>query len=143
MGRLQRERAEAETERIRREAAENLVRSFIASNTARSRRELARLNFPEAARMALAISGATFLSERDSYQRGNKVVRFDFRGRSFECECEQSTLRIVEAGICLTQGRERGDTRFTLESLPSVIEEAMRTGGLHVTRQLDYEGDDD
>ncbi len=64
--------------------------------------------------------------------------------------CEQATLRIVDAGICLVdyRTREKGDTRFTLESLPDVIREAIRNRVLHVFRHVggepeDFEDDDD
>jgi hypothetical protein len=49
------------------------------------------------------------------------------------------TLRIVDAGICLEAHvtGERGDNRFTLESLPAVLEEAIRTNRLVVFRHVD------
>jgi hypothetical protein len=70
------------------------------------------------------------------------VVTFRLEGRRFECVCDGTTLRIVDAGICLVdhRTREAGDTRFTLESLPDVIRQAMRERVLHVFRHV---GQDD
>ena len=42
---------------------------------------------------------------------------------------------VAMAHLCAL--RNAGDTRFTLESIISVIDEAMRTGVLHVYRHLD------
>jgi hypothetical protein len=55
---------------------------------------------------------------------------------------------VVDSGICLQDHRTgvKGDTRFTLESLPTVIGEAIRTGKLvvyrHVDGDRDYDNDD-
>jgi hypothetical protein len=67
------------------------------------------------------------------------VVRFRLLGRRFECTCDERTLRILDAGICLVDHAtgERGDTRFTLESLPAVILEADRDDKLVVFRHVD------
>ena len=58
-------------------------------------------------------------------------MRFRFRRQRFECVCDEA-LRIVDSGICLVDHAtgERGDTRFTLESLPAVIGQAMDEGRL-------------
>jgi hypothetical protein len=96
-----------------------------------ARRELARRDFEAAARAALAVTGAELLEERPGFQRGEHVVRFRFRRQRFECVCDEA-LRIVDSGICLVDHAtgERGDTRFTLESLPAVIGQAMDEGRL-------------
>jgi hypothetical protein len=66
------------------------------------------------------------------------VVRFRLDHRAFECTCEERTLRIIDAGICLVDHatNEKGDTYFTLESLPGVIGEANREGKLVVFRHV-------
>ena len=50
-------------------------------------------------------------------------------------------LRIVDAGICLNDYAHgtKGDTLFTLESLPAVIDEAIRTDQLVVFRHAEGE----
>ncbi|MFT4975864.1 MAG: hypothetical protein ACI8S6_001757 [Myxococcota bacterium] len=101
------------------------------------RRELIHRDFDGAARAALGVSGAELLDSHDDYN-GNKVVKFRFKLRRFECVVHAKTLRIIDAGICLIDhaSGERGDDRFTLESLPAVIDEAMRTGVLVVFRHV-------
>lgn len=107
------------------------------------RREMAVIDFGEAARSALSVSGATLLDVRASEQHGEHVVRFRLDGRRFECVCD-THLRIVDSGICLTAGYDdpdfedgiKGDGWFTLESLPAVIREAVRDGKLHVYRHV-------
>jgi hypothetical protein len=51
----------------------------------------------------------------------------------------------VDSGICLVDHGtgERGDTRFTLESLPGVVGEAMDLGRLVVFRHVDGEPEED
>jgi hypothetical protein len=56
-------------------------------------------------------------------------VRYDLDGEQFVSIVEARTLNVADAGICLNQH----DGELTLESLPSVIREAIRTGRLHVT----------
>lgn len=116
-----------EEERARREAARAELRQAVG------RRRDAETRFDEAARAALHLSGAELLSFRDAPSRGEVVVRFRFRAQRFECVVRKQDLRIVDSGICLEDHAtgERGDTRFTLESLPSVIGEAIDTGRLH------------
>jgi hypothetical protein len=121
-------------EERRRDLAEKL-------GDAASRRQMALVDFGEAAKAALAVGGAVYLDHRDSYTRGEKVVRFRLLNRRFECVCDLQ-LRIVDSGICLTEeyGSDdfdrgtKGDTWFHLESLPGVIAEADRLGRLVVFR---------
>lgn len=109
---------------------------------AAGRRELAVIDFAEAARAALAVGGAEYLDHRVSHNRNEMVVKFRLDGRRLECTCDQHSLRIIDSGICLTAHNEddgfeegtRGDSFFTLESLPSVIQEADREGRLVVYR---------
>ena len=56
-------------------------------------------------------------------------VRYDYAGEQFVSMVDGASLRIVDAGFSL-EGR---DEDLTLESLPVVIREAMRTGRLHLT----------
>lgn len=140
-------RTEAERRRAEEERRREAVRRF---ETAEGRRELARIDFHTAATAALAVSGAEFLDCRAS-GRGNTemVVQYRFRHRRLECVCERETMRIVDAGICLQDHRtgRKGDTLLTLESLPSVVREAMDSGRLVVWRRApgdrDYDPDDD
>jgi hypothetical protein len=104
-----------------------------------ARRMIAVDDFETAARAALAIGGATYLDHRRANRRGEIVVTFRLIGRRFECTCDETTLRIVDSGICLVDHGtgETGDRYFTLESLPGVIQQADREGRLVVFRHVD------
>jgi hypothetical protein len=67
------------------------------------------------------------------------VVRFRAEAMRFECVVDRLALSVVDAGICLQDHRtgRRDDKLLSLESLPSVIREAIRTGRLHVYRPID------
>jgi hypothetical protein len=143
--RAEAERRRAELERLRREEEERLAREerrrelTARLGDAAGRRAMVYVDFADAARAALAIGGAEYLDHRRSVRRGEVVVRFRVAKQRFECTCDEATLRIIDAGICLvdhTTG-ERGDTYFTLESLPAVILEARRGGKLVVFRHVD------
>jgi hypothetical protein len=56
-------------------------------------------------------------------------VRYDCEGEYFVSIVEGQSLRVVDAGICL----DEHDRELTLESLPGVLREAIRTGQLHLT----------
>jgi hypothetical protein len=56
-------------------------------------------------------------------------VRYDFLADRFVSVIDGETLRVVDAGICLAGE----DDRLTLESLPGVIAEAVRTFQLEIT----------
>ena len=108
------------------------------------RREMALVDFEAAARAALAVGGVTYLEHRRSSHPEEMVVRFRMDGRRYECTCDRHTLRILDAGICLTSDGNgdfeygvKGDTFFTLESLPGVIRQADREGKLVVFRHVD------
>ncbi len=147
----ERRRAELEAQRAAEDAAmaeeERLARLREALSDGRGRRAMALVDFRQAAVAALAVTGTEYLDHRASANRGEMVVTFRIEGRRFECVCDQQTLRIIDAGICLVdhRTREKGDTRFTLESLPDVIRQAMREHVLHVFRHVgddDFEADD-
>jgi hypothetical protein len=131
--RLRRE-AEAEAARLQKEAeVDRVVREMIAIGN--QRRALIARDFTAAARAALAISGAELLDARPSARKGEMVVQYRYKTRRLECVCERDTLRIVDAGVCLDDHRgTKGDTFFTLESLPPVIQDAMNQHKLVVWR---------
>ena len=64
------------------------------------------------------------------------IVRFRVDRQRYTCTCDERTLQIIDSGICLIDHDtgEKGDTFFTLESLPGVIQQAQREGVLHVFR---------
>lgn len=159
----QRERAEvrrAEMERLRLEeearqlaeakraaaeivAEEKRAQALKDIGTGAGRRHLAEHDFEAAARAALALSGAELLDTREGYNRNTMVVQYRFKGRRLECEVNRKTLRVTDAGVCLDDHHgEKGDTYFTLESLPPVIAAAMAEDKLvvwrHVPGDIDY-----
>lgn len=115
-----------EEERIRREQEERRRKIQETLGDGALRRELAKQDFGEAAKAALKVGGAEYVDHRNSRRRNEMVVRFRYMNRRFECTCNKDTLRIIDSGICLTDHvtGEKGDTYFTLESLPPVINEA-------------------
>lgn len=131
----ERRRREEEERRAREERRRQIVERL---GDGEGRREMALVDFAEAARAALAVGGAQYLDHRQSVRRGEMVVRFRMNGRRFECVCSMN-LRIIDSGICLVDHAtgERGDDRFTLESLPAVIRLAEQEGKLVVFRHVD------
>jgi hypothetical protein len=148
-----RRRAEAERLRAEEEAhREQMERRAVlaqALGTGVGRRQMAQVDFPQAARAALAAGGALFVDHRPSHVRGEMVIVFQIDRRQFECVCDMQ-FRIIDSGICL-QGHGTGikyDDRLTMESLPGVIRQAIREGKLVVFRHVgggddrdDYEDD--
>jgi hypothetical protein len=143
--RIETERRRQELERLRREEEERRAkeerRQALIENlgNAETRRELAQIDFGSAARAALAVGNAHYLDHRRAPRRGEMVVRFRLNRRRFECVCDESTLQILDAGICLTNEStgEKGDNRFSLESLPGVILQAINENKLVVFRHVD------
>lgn len=83
----------------------------------------------ERAERALAAAGAELL---DTRERGDALeVTYRFLGQRFQSLVHAATLQIMDAGICL----DGCDDMVTLESLPSVIREAMESGELVITRR--------
>lgn len=132
----QERREHEEAERLLAEKREELRQRL---GDGKIRREMAKVDFEAAARAALEVGGAEYLDHRKSYQKGEMVVQFRLNRRRFECTCDKDTLRIIDSGICLVNHAtgEKGDTKFTLESLPSVIREAETRGVLVVFRHVD------
>ncbi len=136
---IDRIRREEEAKRQAEERRKALVEKF---GDGAGRREVALVDFKEAAKAALGVSGAVYLDHRVSNRKNEMVVKFRLGIRRFECVCDARTLQIIDAGICLTahdddrhfEGGTKGDTFFTLESLPAVILEAERAGKLVVWR---------
>lgn len=158
----QREQAEERAREWERQRAEELAREAAAerfrqavknAGTAAGRRVLAPMDFETAARGALAVSGAELLDTRPSFRKGEMIVQYRFMQRRLECVVDQATLRIVDAGVCLDDHHgTKGDTFFTLESLPAVIREALNRNKLVVWRHVpgdhdphrhDWDDDDD
>lgn len=119
-------RAEAERQR-------KLEAALALLGTAQGRRKVAASDFNLAAQGALRAGGAELI--RTEPRGREHVVRWRFRNRRFECICDTG-LRILDAGICLSAGGRRGDRLLTLESLPTVVAEAIDRGLLHVTRYV-------
>jgi len=125
-----------EEERILREKEERRRNIQKTLGDGAMRRELALVDFGEAAKAALKVGGAEYVDHRNSRRHDEIVVRFRYINRRFECTCNRYTLRIIDSGICLTDhySGEKGDTYFTLESLPPVIGEAYDGNVLHQYR---------
>jgi hypothetical protein len=142
--REQAERRRRELERLAREEQERLEREARRRELVEKlgdgagRRAMAAVDFETAARAALAVGGAELLDVRRNVNRGEQIVRYRLDGHRFECVCDEKTLRVVDAGICLTDERSgfKGDTLFTLESICAVVREAERLGVLVVFRHV-------
>ena len=95
--------------------------------------ELARWQETLEGRISLALShtGAELISWRRNGEQ-QAVVRYRLRGQRFECVIDTNSLRIVDAGICLSGA----DDRLNLSSLPSAVREAIESGQLHVYRHI-------
>lgn len=126
-----------EEERIRQEQEQRrqeLVEKWGADGALR--RQVAQENFEDAAKAALQVSGATYIDHRRYGRNGNEwLVTYRVQRQRLQCICN-TQLQIIDAGICLTDEDtgEKGDTYFTLESLPAVVREAIRDHKLVVYR---------
>jgi hypothetical protein len=99
---------------------------FLAPRPARAERAHTDTEF----RAADALYGANAGVRGMRWLHGDLLeVRYDLDGERFVSIVEGSTLRVVDAGICLS-GHDRD---LTLESLPSAIREAAATGRLNIT----------
>ena len=136
-----RRRAEAEQrrqqERERQEQQEKRARLREQLGDGAGRREMAKVDFEAAARAALRVAGADYLDHRKVGRQNEYAVKYKVDGQRLECTCDD-TLHIIDAGICLTDHdtEEKGDTYFTLESLPGVIREAQRDNALVIWRHI-------
>jgi len=102
--------------------------------TAAAVRYSAAHDFQAAATAALEVSGAELLDHRAGRRKNETVVTFRFYEQSFTCLVRTNDLTVIDSGICLEDHvtGEKGDTYFTLESLPAVIAEAIETHRLVV-----------
>lgn len=103
------------------------IRLASASGTARVR---ARPGDPaERADAALEGAGARMLNCR-RLAAGQLEVRFELDGERIITVVDAGTLQVLDAGVCLAGA----DRELTLDSLPSVIREAIETDQLNITR---------
>lgn len=112
--------------------ADVLQRHQIALAAEQVRRSLrVRTGNPvERADAALEAAGARMLSARRLDDRMLEV-RFQLDGERYVCVAHMHTLQILDAGICLSGA----DRMITLDSLPSVIREAIEVDHLNITRR--------
>lgn len=139
---LEAHRAELERKRAEEERLEQARRNM---GTGLGRRTMAAMDFEAGARAALAVGGAELLDVRPGRVRTEMIVQYRFENRRLECVVRKDTLQIVDSGICLEdhRTREKGDTYFTLESLPAVVRQAIQEHKLVVYRHVDGDRDDD
>lgn len=117
-----------EEERLRREKEDRIKRIRERLGDGALRREVAKEDFEAAARAALAVGGAEYIEHRKMPRKDEYAVRYRLDGERYECICDV-TLHIIDAGICLDDHRgTKGDTFFTLESMPVVCRAAMAEG---------------
>jgi hypothetical protein len=130
---LERIRKEEEEQRLKEERRQALVKKL---GDGEGRREMAKVDFPRAARAALQVAGAEFLDAK-SVRRNEWAVKYRLDGARYECICDEK-LGIIDSGICLVDHAtgEKGDTYFTLESLPAVLRQANRERRLVVYRHV-------
>jgi hypothetical protein len=83
------------------------------------------------AEQALEAAGARMRSSR-ALGNGNLEVIFTFMDERFISVVNMATLQVVDSGICL--GHPPRDDLVTLDSLPSVIKEAIETDRLVILR---------
>jgi hypothetical protein len=120
--------AEAAAERIRTEAAESRARREKLRDMGVMTRERSS-DARERADSALDSAGARMLGCRR--MAGDLLdVRFELDGQRFSSIVHAETLQVIDAGICLAGA----DRVLTLDSLPSVIREAIEEDILHITR---------
>ncbi len=113
---------EREAERRRVAAARIVTRPEV------TRAPLPDVEFDDRARLVLAASGATLRSTR-RLAGGLRAVTWTFEGQRLRAVVHEQSLQVMDAGICLS-GHDR---EVTLDSLPSVVREAVDTGRLVIT----------
>ena len=130
--------AQAAAQAAARAAAMATRRAALLTQTGSSvgRREIAAADFEVAARAALRVGDAELIDVRRAPVSTERIVRYRVDHGRYECICNLN-LRIVDAGVCLTDhDGTKGDTWLTLESLPSVIREAIRLDRLVIFRHV-------
>lgn len=84
------------------------------------------------ARAAAALGAASGRLLSSRRLDGDRLeVRYEIFGERFITIVDALTLHVVDAGVCL----DGSDEEVTLESLPSVLREAIDTGALVITRR--------
>ena len=121
-------RRRAELERHQAERGARLVHRGAVRQP--SRAAATRQNATERADAALEAAGAQLLSTRRLHD-GELEVAFRFQGERFVAVIDEISFQVYDAGICLSGA----DREVNLESLPSVIREAIDSGLLVVTRR--------
>ena len=116
----------AEAARVAQERAEQRERLVQSVASSTGRRQLASVDFAEAARATLRQVRCEVLSARVD---GTIRWRLNEDSQQFWCRVDPLTLRVVDAGICLAGA----DAQLTLEALPSVVREAIEEDLLVVT----------
>jgi hypothetical protein len=113
-------------------AAAQLRAEFEAQREARARdRQRHQETVEVRAFQALDKAGAEPESCRNLAGNQAEVV-FSYLSERFICIVDVDTLQVVDSGICL--GHPPADRLLTLESLPSVIKEAIDTNALVILR---------
>lgn len=129
----EREQARRELDALRRRHAEAAARVEVQRERerrveqARARQETAE----ERATVALEAAGARLETAR-LLGGGQLEVVFRFMDHRFIAIADVATLQVIDSGICL--GHPPRDDLVTLESLPSVIKEAIDTDALVILR---------
>ncbi|MFZ5444180.1 MAG: hypothetical protein ACOZQL_29560 [Myxococcota bacterium] len=127
-----------ETEREMRELRARIAAARLRADAQAARDEQLRLRAErhqtaeDRAFAALEKAGARFESSRQ-LRDGQLEVVFAFMGERFISIADAGTLQVIDSGICL--GHPPRDDLITLESLPSVIKEAIDTHRLVILRE--------
>ncbi|MFY1831336.1 hypothetical protein ACN47A_35810 [Myxococcus fulvus] len=122
------QRVSVEAQAVRATALAQEARRRVLSGDV-SRGQGAPVGDPSRAEVALQGAGARLLHHRR--MAGNQLeVTFSFMGERFVSVVDARTLQVLDAGVCLAGA----DSEVTLESLPSVIREAIDTDVLVITR---------
>jgi hypothetical protein len=123
-----RARAEEILRRLATERHAEAMREHARRAATRPRSKATRDDAALRAEHALSEAGARLLASR--LVGANIEVTFDFMGERFISTADALTLQVWDAGVCLAGA----DSEVTLESLPSVLREAIEDGVLVITR---------
>jgi hypothetical protein len=130
VGEIEARRAEHDAE-LRAQLHEDRLRNASSRAVSAARAMPRRSADPiERAEEALRLAGARFLSAR-RLSDTQLEVRYAFEGERFVTVVSAVTLQVLDAGICLAGA----DRELTLDSLPSVVREAVDTDRLVITRR--------
>lgn len=106
------------------------MRGYIRPTPRRRTRTATLEDAPERAAAVLEAAGASLLDTRPLSERSLEVV-FRFMDERFVAIVDWQTLHVYDSGICL----DGHDEDLGLDSLPSVIAEAISTRQLHITNR--------